>query len=80
MEAIRFINNYELYIDEIRSVVKSELFPIIEELRGIDPHDLVSPESWFQDEANARGFVWSIFLNKVGAKNVFPTIPIRHNQ
>lgn len=27
-EAIRFINNYELYIDEIRSVVKSELFPL----------------------------------------------------
>jgi len=80
MEAIRFTQKYELYLDEISSVIKPEFLPIIDELRDIDPHDLVSPESWFQDEANARGFVWSLFLNKVGAKNVFPTIPIRHNQ
>jgi len=64
MEAIRFINNYELYIDEIRSVVKSELFPIIEELRGIDPHDLVRPDSCILGTRDARGFVWNLFIMK----------------
>lgn len=65
MEAIRFTQKYDQYIEEIRSVIKPEFLPIIVELKEIDPHDLVRPESWFQDEDNARGFVWGMFLNKV---------------
>ncbi len=64
MESISFINNYELYIEEIRSVVKSELFPIIEELKEIYSHDLVRPDSYFLGTQDARGFVWSLFIKK----------------
>jgi len=80
MEAIRFTQKYDQYLEEIGSVIKPEFLPVIDELKEIEPHDLVTPESWFQDENSARGYVWSLFLKKVGSQNVFPTIPIRHNQ
>ncbi len=64
MESTRFINNYEYFIDEIQSVVKPELLPIIEELKAIDPHDLVRPDTWFSGDGDARGFIWSIFIKK----------------
>jgi hypothetical protein len=64
MEAIRFTQKYDQYLEEIRSVIKPELLPILDELKEIDPHDLVRPESWFQDEDSARGYVWSLFLSK----------------
>lgn len=65
MEAIAFVNNYLNYIDEISKVIKPELQPIIDELKEIDPHDLVRPDSYFDSENSARGFVWSLFLKKV---------------
>lgn len=80
MEAIRFTQKYNQYLEEIRSVIKPEFLPIIDELKEIDPHDLVHPESWFQDEANARGFVWSSFLNQAGSKNGIPVILNQHSQ
>lgn len=64
MEAIRFVNNYEYFLDEIREVVRPELFPIIEELKEIDPHDLVRPETYFLGAQDARGYVWSLFITK----------------
>ena len=64
MDAIQFVQNYQFYLDEIKSVIRPELFPIIEELKSIDPHDLVSPEGWFPIESAARGYVWSLFLKK----------------
>jgi len=64
MEAIVFVRNYLNYLDEIESVVKPELLPILEEIRQIDAHDWVGPDSWFHDENHARGFVWSLFLGK----------------
>ena len=65
MESIEFINLYESYLDEITEVVKPELLPIIEELRQIDPHDLVRPETYFESENPARGYVWSMFISRV---------------
>ena len=64
MEAIEFINKYDIFLDEIRSVVKPELLPIIDELKEIDPHDLVRPDSWFQSEIDARGYVWGQFIKR----------------
>ena len=64
MEAIVFVKNYPNYIDEIGLVVKPELLPILEEIRDIDPHDLIRPDSFFDSENSARGFVWSMFLKK----------------
>lgn len=63
--SIVFVRNYESYLDEIGEVVKPELLSILDELRQIDPHDLVRPDSWFQNEAEARGFVWSMFIKRV---------------
>jgi len=65
MEAIRFTQKYNQYLEEIRSVVKPEFVPTIDGLKGIDPHDLVHPDTYFQDENHARGYVWSMFIEKV---------------
>ena len=45
-------------------MVKPELLSILEELQQIDPNDLVRPDTWFQSEGDARGFVWSLFILK----------------
>ena len=64
MEAIEFITKYESYINEIRDVVKPELLPIIDQLKNIDPHDLVTPETYLID---GSGYVWKLFLQRVKA-------------
>ena len=65
MESIEFINRYESYLDEISEVIKPELLPLIEELRQIDPHDLVRPDTFFVSEGQGKGFVWNMFIKKV---------------
>ncbi len=65
MDSITFIINYDLFLQEIKDVVKPELFPVLEELSQIDPHDLVTPETWFQSENDARGFIWSMFIKRI---------------
>ena len=65
METIEFISIYDKYLEEIREVIKPDLIPIIIELFEIDPHDLVTPDTYFMAESHARGFVWSLFLQKV---------------
>ena len=64
MDAIVFINRYQQFLLEIELVVKPELLPILEDLKKNDPHDLIKPDSWFQSEGDARGFVWSLFIKK----------------
>ena len=65
MESIAFINRYESYLDEISEVVKPGLLPIIKELRQIDPHDLVRPDTFFESESHGKGFVWNMFIKRV---------------
>lgn len=69
MESISFVNNYLIYIDEISKVIKPELQPILDGLKEIDPHDLVRPDSYFDSENSARGFVWSMFIQRVKKSN-----------
>lgn len=64
MESIEFISKYERYLEEIQLVVKPELLPLIDELREVDPHDLVSPDTFFFNEIHARGYIWSLFIQK----------------
>ena len=64
MEAIVFVRNYHDYLDEISEVVRPELLPIIEELKGIDPHDLIRSDTFFESENHARGYVWSMFMKR----------------
>jgi len=65
MEAIVFVRNYVSYLEEISQVIKPELRPILDELRELDPHDLVRPDSYFDSENSARGYVWSMFIKRV---------------
>lgn len=65
MDAIEFVNRYDQYLKEIRDVIRPELYPQLDELGDVDPHDLVSPETWFPTESAARGLIWSIFVRKV---------------
>jgi len=64
MEAIEFIRNYKNYLTEIESVVRPEYIKVVEVLKEIDPHDLVGPDTWFNTEINAKGFVWNLFLTE----------------
>ena len=65
MEAIEFVHKYESYLDEIQQVIKPELQPVLDELRQTDPHDLVTPESWFPQLNAANGYVWALFMDNV---------------
>ncbi len=65
MDALEFIGKYGNYIDEIALVVKPEYQAVIDKMREIDPHDLITPESWFVSERSARGYVWSMFIRRV---------------
>jgi len=67
MYGIEFVLNYPRYIREIRDVVKPELFPLVDELEQVDPHDLITPETWFPNESAARGFVWTMFIKRAKA-------------
>lgn len=64
MDAIEFVIKYPRYIQEIRSVIRSEFLPLLNELAQVDPHDLVTPETWFPNENAARGYVWSMLLKE----------------
>jgi hypothetical protein len=45
-------------------VVKSELLPMLEELRNTDPHDLISPDVWFVSERKL-GDMYGVYLSVV---------------
>ena len=64
VKAIEFVMNYESYVKEIEAVVRPEFKPIIQKMLEIDPHDLITPESYFEHENHAEGFVWKIFMKK----------------
>ena len=64
MKAIEFVMNYEGYVKKIEAVVRPEFKPIIQKMLEIDPHDLITPESYFEHEDHAEGLVWKIFMKK----------------
>jgi len=64
MDAIEFISNYNKFLEEIEKVIKPELLPILQNLKDTDPHDLITPNSWFVDTNHAKGFVWNLFISK----------------
>lgn len=65
MDAFEFISNYNGYLEEIEQVIKPGLLPVLEKLKETDPHDLITPETWFARTNHARGFVWSLFLENI---------------
>ena len=67
MDAIEFVANYKKYVSEIAAVVRDNLSPIVEAFENKDPHNLVTPETWFPNETTARGFVWGLFIDAMNA-------------
>ncbi len=65
MESIEFVVKYPEYLKTIKMVTKEKYQPIITEMERWEPHDLVKPDSWFQDENSAFGFVYRLFLREV---------------
>jgi hypothetical protein len=65
MDSINFIANYNQYLDELSDVLQEEHQHVIEVLRNKDPHDFMTPETWFSSEMEARGLVWVMFLNQL---------------
>ena len=68
MESMEFVVRYHQFLNEISELVKDEYQPIIQELKEVDPHDLVLPETWFPDINYARGSVWKLFIHTVKSK------------
>ena len=64
MKAIEFVTNYETYVKEIEAVVRPEFKPVIQKMLETDPHDLITPDSYFEGENDAKGLVWKIFMKK----------------
>ena len=64
MDAMDFVWNYHDYLDEIRTIIKPEFLPILDELE-IDPHELVSPDSYFLNEDHMKGVILGIILNRI---------------
>ena len=65
MDVFQFINNYNLFVDEIESAVKPEFKQQIEKLRQTDPYDLVRPQTHLLNSTYARGFVWTMFVREI---------------
>jgi hypothetical protein len=65
MDTMEFVTNYNKYVKEIRTVINSNLLPVINEFKDKDPHKLLTPDSWFPNENAARGFVWGLFIEAV---------------
>lgn len=64
MNAITFIGLYDKYIAELEALTRDECKKAIKAMRQKDPHDLISPDTWFPSEYCARGFIYSTFLNE----------------
>jgi hypothetical protein len=61
MNAELFVQRYQDFVSELEQVVKKEFYPIIRKMQTIDVHDLVTPDTYFSSEWDARGYVWNIF-------------------
>jgi len=64
MNAIEFVSQYNNYLQEIEKVIKPELLSVIQEMKDLDPHAIITPDTWFVSPNQARGFVWKLFLDK----------------
>lgn len=62
MNAITFIGLYDRYVAELEALAKEECNNAIQAMKQKDPHDLITPDTWFPSEYSARGFVYTLFL------------------
>lgn len=63
MESIEFISEYHKMINDIAEIIKDEYQPLISKMRDKDPHDLITPDTWFPNYQSALGFIMNIILS-----------------
>lgn len=61
MNSIQFIMKYPVLVNHVSQMVKPEYKIVVEQLKMTDPHDLITPETYFVDDIHALGFVWNMF-------------------
>lgn len=61
MDAIQFISKYPVLVNQVSQMVKTEYQDVIDQLENTDPHDLITPDTYFVDDVHALGFVWNMF-------------------
>lgn len=64
MSLFDFVEEYNKYLNEISSVIRPELFPIIDELESKKLIELLHQSQKFNSENDARGFVWNLFVEE----------------
>jgi len=64
MTSIQFVMSYIEILEELDQVINPVLYPAIRSLYVIDPHDLITPETWFPSRDAAVGFVWRILAKR----------------
>lgn len=61
MDAIQFVNKYPVLVNQVSQMIKPEYQNVVNQLENTDPHDLITPETYFVDDVHALGFVWNMF-------------------
>ena len=58
-------SKFQHYISEMEDIIHPELKTEIINVRSLDLHDyFFSPEHWFGNEIEAKGFIWSLFMKQ----------------
>ena len=65
MEILKFIRNYEYYLNVLEKIVKPEYQCVLDEMREIDPHELITPDTYFNSGQESFGLVVSLFVKKI---------------
>jgi len=75
MDAVEFDSKYSKFLGEIKSVIRLEFLPIVDELESKEPRDIINTDTCFQNENEARGLVWGMFVERAN-KYAYQTITI----
>ena len=64
MTSIQFVMSYIEILEELDHAIKPEMYPAIRSLYVRNPHDLITPNTWFPSRDAAVGFVWRLLLKR----------------
>ena len=64
MKAIQFISEYTTILEEIDRIIHPDCYAAMRAMFCNDPHDLITPETWFATRDQAVGFVWRMIAVK----------------
>ena len=65
ISSIDISSKFQHYISELEEIIHPDLKMDINKVRELDLHDyFFSPEHWFGNEIEAKGFIWSLFMKQ----------------